>query len=142
MECMRTEFSPFMTGESITMVVKFNNYGIPRFQGISCNINPITQKKVCLFFYEKEYIQPEPIEPPKLYTCVKPKRINGKEINHVDHVWICADLKKDNGEKLQPEDEFILKGHIYSYPRKGGGMDFGFDAYSLPQPYNEQDGNL
>ena len=139
---MRTEFSHFMTGESVTIVAEFKNYGKPKFRGTLCNINPITHQQVCLFFYEKEYIPPEPVGFDEQYTCVKPKRINDKEINNIDHVWICADLKKDNGEDLQPKDKFILKGHIYSYPRKGGDMDFGFDAYSLPQPYNEQDRNL
>lgn len=76
------------------------------------------------------------------YTCIKPKHINGEEINHMDHIWICADLKKDNSKNFQPKDEFTLKEHIYSYPRKEGDMYFGLDVYSLPQPYNEQNGNI
>ena len=112
------------------------------FEAHSVILTLLHKRKLVYFFYEKEYISPEPIEFPENYTCVKPISINDKEINNIDHVWICTDLKNDNGENLQPEDKFILKGHIYSYPRKGGGMDFGFDAYSLPQPYNEQDGNL
>lgn len=127
---MRTELCEFMNGASVEFVAEFIQYGKMNFVGKDEFVNPITQLIIPIEIYDPE-IPISPIAYMNKTTLVRPISINGIPINNITEMWIVQCLSSfPDGNLFKRGDKLQAYGHIRSYTRRNGTLDFCFVPYS------------